>query len=192
MSVVGLFGGSFNPPHRAHRLLAELAVRELGLDELIVMPAGAPWQKSGSELASGAHRVAMAELAFAGLARVRVSRHEVEQAGPSVTVDTLRALQPPGARWWLVIGQDQYARLSTWCEPQELLRRCHLAVAARAGQAVEADPTLPPHERRVLPLPPDPVSATQLRAALKRHEDITPLVGTAVAGYIAQHSLYGA
>lgn len=190
--TVGLFGGSFNPPHRAHRLLAELAVRELALDELIVMPAGQPWQKTGDALASGEHRAAMTELLFAGLAKTRVSRHEIERDGPSVTVETLRALQAEGERWWLVIGQDQYARLSTWRQLDELLRRCRLAVAARAGQAVQGDPRLPPHECRVLALAPDPVSSTQLRAALAAGQDVTKLLGAEVASYIAQHHLYGA
>lgn len=192
MALIGLFGGSFNPPHRAHRALAELAIRELGLDALIVMPAGRPWQKPTGELAPGSHRAAMLELLFADLPQVRVSRFEVERDAPSVTADTLDAIQPTGARWWLVIGQDQYAKLSTWKRVPELLQRCRLAVAARAGVAVQPDPQLPPHEMRELPLPPDAVNATQLRAALKRGEDITPLVGTQVAGYIARHHLYGA
>jgi nicotinate-nucleotide adenylyltransferase len=190
--VIGFYGGSFNPPHRAHKALAELAIRELGLDALIVMPAGRPWQKPGVEMASGEHRAAMLELLFADEPRVRVSRFEIERDTPSVTVETLRALQPPGARWWLVIGQDQYARLSTWKHVDELLQRCRLAVAARGAEAVRPDPLLPAHEVRELPLPPDSVSATQLRAALKRQEDVTPLVGTQVAGYIARHPLYGA
>ena len=196
MTTIGLFGGSFNPPHRAHRALAELAVRELSLDELVVMPAAQPWLKDGAELAPAEHRAAMAELAFEGLAKVRVSRHELQHSGPSYTVDTLRALQPQtdpaGDRWWLVIGQDQYAQLSRWHEVGELLRRCRLAVTARADRPVQADPQLPPHECRVLPLAADAVSATQLRAALKRGQDVTPLVGTRVAGYIARHHLYGA
>ena len=85
-------------------------MRELSLDELVVMPAAQPWLKDGAELAPAEHRAAMAELAFEGLAKVRVSRHELQHSGPSYTVDTLRALQPQtdpaGDRWWLVIGQE--------------------------------------------------------------------------------------
>lgn len=188
-----LFGGSFNPPTRAHRALAEAALAQLDLDELVAVPAGQPWQKAGQALADGAHRAAMTELALAGLPRCRVSRLEIERAGPSYSIDTLAALQSgSGEDWFLVIGQDQYARLSSWHRVGELLARCQLAVAARAGSAVQADPALPPHRLRRLELPADAVSASQVRERLARGDDVTPLVGEHVAGYIAHHHLYGA
>jgi len=129
-------------------------------------------------------------LQLAGLPRCTVSGWEIAHSGPSYSVDTLAALQRPRARWWLVIGQDQYARLSTWKHVDELLQRCELAVAARAGEAVAADPALPPHRCRRLDLPADTVSASQVRERLARGDDVTPLVGTQVAGYIADHHLY--
>jgi nicotinate-nucleotide adenylyltransferase len=185
-----LFGGSFNPPHRAHRALAEAALAQLQLDELIAMPAGQPWQKSGAALAPAGHREAMLRLQLAGLPRCTVSRWEIEQGGPSYSVDTLAALQRPGEQWFLVIGQDQYARLSSWQRWLELLQRCELAVAARAGEAVAADPLLPPHRCHRLDLPADTVSASQVREQLARGDDVTPLVGAQVAGYIADQHLY--
>jgi nicotinate-nucleotide adenylyltransferase len=189
---IGLFGGSFNPPHRAHRALAALTIEALSLDELVLMPAGQPWQKSGTALVSGEHRVAMLALQMQDLPKLRISRLEIEREGPSYSIDTLLALRQPGQDWFLVIGQDQYARLSSWHRVHELLAACTLAVAARGDQAVWADPALPSHRCIRLDLPADAVSASQVRALLARDEDVTKLVGYEVARYIAETSLYRA
>jgi len=191
---IGLFGGSFNPPHRAHRALAQLAVEQLALDDLIVMPAGQPWQKAGTALAPAEHRLAMARLLLQGLPGVRVSAWETEQAEASTSIATLAHLQAvhPEAEWFLVIGQDQYEKFSSWKHWPELLQRCTLAVAGRAGQPPRPDPALPPHRSVLLALPADRISATALRADCARGADISPMVGPEVAGYIAHHHLYGA
>jgi nicotinate-nucleotide adenylyltransferase len=188
----GLFGGSFNPPHRAHRALAELAIQALQLDELVLMPAGQPWQKAGTQLAPAQHRLAMLALQMTGVDKVRISNLEIERDGPSYSLDSIEALREPQQDWFLVIGQDQYARLSTWHRVEDLLAACTLAVAARGDQAVRADPLLPPHRCVRLDLPADAVSASQVRALLARDEDVTKLVGPEVAGYIAQTYLYRA
>lgn len=192
MKRIGLFGGSFNPPHRAHRALAELAIEALELDELVVMPAGQPWQKVGLQLAAGRHRAAMLALQMAGMDKVVISTLELDRDGPSYSIDSLNALRQPEQDWFLVIGQDQYARLSTWRRVEELLAACTLAVAARAHQRVQADPALPPHRSVGLNLPADAVSSSQVRALLARDEDITELVGPEVAGYIAETYIYRA
>ncbi|WP_374436437.1 nicotinate (nicotinamide) nucleotide adenylyltransferase [Inhella sp.] len=190
----GLFGGSFNPPHRAHRALAQLAIEQLALDELIVMPAGQPWQKAGSALAPAEHRLTMTRLLLQDLPRVQVSAWEAERAEPSTSIATLEHLQAqhPGAEWFLVIGQDQYEKFSSWKRWPELLQRCTLAVAGRAGQLPHPDPALPAHRSVQLALPADRISATALRADCARGADISPMVGPDVAGYIAHHHLYGA
>ena len=189
----GLFGGSFNPPHRAHRALAIAAVQQLRLNELVVMPAGQPWQKQGQPMAAGEHRLAMLSLQLQGLAHVRVSSWEVDRPEASVSADTLAALQvqQPG-QWFLVIGQDQYARLSTWRHLQALLANCTLAVVQRGAQPIRADPALPLHRCETLQMPPDTISASGVRAAIAAGADISPMVGDDVARYIAQHTLYGA
>lgn len=193
MNRYGLFGGSFNPPHRAHRALAQAAVAQLGLQELVLMPAGQPWQKAGQPMAQGAHRLAMLRLQMQGLSGVRVSSWELDRTEPSVSADTLAALQAeqPG-EWFLVIGQDQYARLSTWRRLDALLAACTLAVVARGGEVISPDPALPPHRAQALAMPPDAVSASGVRAAIAQGDDISPLVGNEVARYIAQHTLYAA
>jgi nicotinate-nucleotide adenylyltransferase len=192
---IGLFGGSFDPPHLAHRALADLALRELALDELRWLPAGQPWQKAGRELASAEHRAAMVALAAAGEPRFVVDVRELHRAGPTYTVDTVAELQRehPGAELVLVIGQDQYAKLATWHRWQDLVPRVTLAVAARAGQAPVADAALAAvsHRSTVLPLPRIDIAATDIRARVAAGQPIDALVGVPVARYIADHHLYG-
>jgi nicotinate (nicotinamide) nucleotide adenylyltransferase len=100
-------------------------------------PAGQPWQKAGQALTDGVHRAAMVELLIAGEPGFLLDRIELDRQGPSYTIDTVRAVaaQQPGAQLFLVIGQDQYARLHSWHGWQELLQSVSLAVAARAGAA---------------------------------------------------------
>jgi nicotinate-nucleotide adenylyltransferase len=196
---VGLFGGSFDPVHKAHLSLARCALEQLDLDQLLWLPAGRPWQKLQGEasrgLASPAHRRAMVELMIAGEPRFAVDDSELERDGASYTIDTVRARQAahPGEQLFLLIGQDQYARLHTWRDWPALLERVTLAVAARDAQVVQAPPELQgqPHQIQLIAMPALSYSSTQVRALASRGEDIRPMVGDAVAGYIAQHRLYG-
>jgi nicotinate-nucleotide adenylyltransferase len=191
---IGLLGGSFDPPHLAHRALGDLALAHLGLDQLRWLPAGQPWQKAARTLAARAHRVAMLRLLLAGEPRFVIDERELDRAGPTYTIDTVRefAHQHPGAELLLVIGQDQYGRFDTWREWPELLRRVTLAVAGRDGTAPAPPPALAAEAHRVvaLPLPAMPVSSTAARAAAAKGLRVDALAGPAVAGYIAQHRLY--
>jgi len=136
----------------------------------------------------------MLALAVAGEPRFSIDERELRRAGPSYTVDTLLELhaERPGARWWLVIGQDQYARLDTWHRWRELVGLAGIAVAARAGEAVRPAPRLAgcPHALRVLALPALPHSATAVRERVAAGLPVTALVGAPVARYIARHHLY--
>ncbi|MDT8999266.1 nicotinate-nucleotide adenylyltransferase [Paucibacter sp. APW11] len=194
---LGLFGGSFDPVHLGHLALARVARDQLGLDQVLWLPAGQPWQKLGQRAMTAAvHRQAMVALTIAGEAGMLLDTRELLRAGPSYTVDTAEALarQHPGAELLLIIGQDQLGRLHSWQRWQDLLGLVRLAVVARDGQEVRASaevladvPALP-IER--LAMPAVPISSTLVRAAASRGEDLTPMVGKKVAGYIAQHRLY--
>ena len=190
---VGLFGGSFDPVHNAHVALARTALAQLALDAVWWIPAGRAWQKAGAG-ADGEHRAAMVELAIAGEPRFRLERCELDRAGPSYTIDTVRELQrrAPATAWTLILGQDQYAGLATWHEWRELVSCVTLAVAGRAGAAQQAGAALAavPHRVVVLDMPPMAVSATALRERIIRGDDIAALVPPAVARYIDRHHLY--
>jgi nicotinate-nucleotide adenylyltransferase len=197
---IGLFGGSFDPPHQAHAALARVACETLALDELRWIPVGQAWQKA-RQLAAGAHRQSMvaALLAEAGDARQVLDDRELRRPGPSYTRDTLaelRAQAPGPTEWFLVIGQDQYANLPTWQGWGDIVRHVTLAVAARDGDAIVAPPALAaaPHRLRRLPLPAMPVSSTGIRARLASGAPAASLVPSLlpapVAGYIDQYHLY--
>ena len=190
---VGLFGGSFDPVHDAHVALAQNALAALALDELRWVPAGAPWQKAGM-VATAAHRAEMVRLAIAGEARFRFEPCEIERSGASYTIDTVLDLQSrePAVHWFLLLGQDQLARLHTWHRWRELVTLVDLAVAKRGGEV----PRIPPElgEARVsltqVPLPAMAVSSTEIRSRVAAGQDILSLVPPAVARYIAEHGLY--
>lgn len=190
---IGLFGGSFDPVHNAHLELARSALVELQLDQLHWVPAGRPWQKT-RRLSDAGHREAMVRLAIAGEPRFVLDRIEIEAGGPSYTLDTVRALQAahPGASWFLLIGQDQYAGLHTWQGWQELLDRVVLAVAQRPGAGLPIHPDVLRHARRSVPLPMLEISATDIRSRVAAGQPIDHLVPSAVARYIDQHALYRA
>ncbi|MBE7420404.1 MAG: nicotinate (nicotinamide) nucleotide adenylyltransferase [Ideonella sp.] len=188
---IGLFGGTFDPPQLAHVALARAALDALRLDELRWIPTGRPWQKART-ITEAVHREAMVRLAIAGEPRFRLERCELERSGPSVTLDTVRELQQrdgPG-QWIWVMGRDQYVNLHTWRGWRELLQRVALAVADRPGITAAVDPQVAAYPHTMVPLPPMPLSATDIRARVARGEAIAGLVPDAVAGYIDRHHLY--
>jgi nicotinate-nucleotide adenylyltransferase len=188
---IGVFGGTFDPPHNAHLALARAALAALRLDELRWIPAGQPWQKART-ITPAAHREAMVRAAIAGEPRFVLDRSELERAGPSYTLDTVQALHAarPQAQLFLVIGADQYAGLHTWRDWQVLLGLVTLAVANRPGAVppVSAEVLRFPH--RVLPLPMLDISATDIRARAARGLPVDALVPAEVARYIDSHALY--
>lgn len=194
---VGWFGGSFDPVHLAHLGLARCALEQLGLDELRWVVAGQPWQKAGRVLADGAHRAAMVGLLIEDEPRFVLDQRELRRSGPSITLDSLReyeAEQPDRGddAIWLVIGQDQLAGLPSWRGWEALVARVTLAVAARAGQAVNAPAALAarPHRLVTLAMPAMQWSSTEVRRLAAAGGDVRPMVGERVAGYIARHRLY--
>jgi nicotinate-nucleotide adenylyltransferase len=194
---IGMFGGAFDPPHLGHVALARAAVEQLALDELLVFPTGQAWHKA-RELSPAAHRLAMAQLAFADVPRAVVDGRELQRAGPTYTVDTLRELHRefPDAQFLLVIGADQAESLHSWRETAEIARLATISIAARARPTTDAPPfdasRLPPGRREPVELPPMPVSSTGIRQRAGAGQDISGMVPAAVARYIAQHHLYPA
>jgi nicotinate-nucleotide adenylyltransferase len=192
LSRVGMFGGAFDPPHRAHRVLAQAAVQQLALDRLYVFPTGNAWHKERG-LTPAQHRLAMARLAFAGLAAVEVDDRELRRSGPTYSIDTLRELQAanPGAQLYLVMGEDQAAGFERWHAWQDIARMAVLCVAGRgSGDGLQALAALPGVRVERLALPQMAESATDIRTRLAAKQDIAALVEPAVARYIETHQLY--
>lgn len=192
---LGMFGGAFDPPHLAHRALAEAALGQLGLDELRVLPTGQAWHKS-RPLTAAAHRLAMSRLAFEGLERVRLDDREIRRDGPSYTLDTLRELQAenPQAELYLVMGKDQADVLPSWRNWEEIVRLAIICVADRDLLTGRETRFMPPPEMDgrfcKLQMPAMDISATGIRARVASRQGIAPLVSPAVARYIEQHHLY--
>jgi nicotinate-nucleotide adenylyltransferase len=197
---IGMFGGSFDPPHSAHVALVQEAIRQFGLDTLYVVPTGHAWHKSRA-LSAPAHRLAMARLAFGAISGVHVDEREVQRSGPTFTIDTLLALQEenPGAQLYLFIGADQFAVFRQWHRWQDILDLAIICIADRA-QSTLAGAQFASYESRanrftLLNLPLMPVSATQIRQLMASKGvvtgEITRLVPEAVARYISLHQLYG-
>jgi nicotinate-nucleotide adenylyltransferase len=190
---IGLFGGSFDPVHRAHLALAHEALHALRLDEVRWVPAGQPWQKT-RRITPALHREHMLQLAVAGEPRFVIDRIELLREGPSYTLDTVRALSAaePDAQWFLLIGADQYANLHTWTDWRELLARVVLAVANRPCVAPPVHVEVLRHPHRTVPLAMLDISSTQVRQHVAAGQDISQLVPPEVARYIDQHRLYRA
>jgi nicotinate-nucleotide adenylyltransferase len=191
---IGLFGGSFDPPHLAHLALARIARDTLALDELRWVPTGDPWHKPGRVVTPAPQRLQMLRMALADEPRMTISTIELDRSGPSYTLDTVEAMQAAlaQAQWFLVIGQDQLARFDTWHRWQELAARVTLAVAARDGGPVAEAPALAalPHRREVLAMPAMPLSSSDVRRRVASGEGIAGMVPAAVARYIEQAHLY--
>lgn len=188
---IGLFGGTFDPPHRAHLELARTALQALGLDEVRWIPAGQPWQKSRAVTAAP-HREAMVREAIAGEPGFVLERCELQRSGPTYTLETVIELQArePHARWVLLIGQDQFAGLHTWNGWRELLGRVGLAVANRPGVVLPVDAEVRRVAHDAVPLPMLDISSSDIRRRVRDGEPVDHLVPPAVARYIARHQLY--
>jgi nicotinate-nucleotide adenylyltransferase len=186
---LGVFGGTFDPPHLGHLALAERAAERLALERVMFVPAARPPHKRRAPLTPARHRLAMVRLAVRGNPRFAVSDLELRRAGPSYTVDTLRALHArhPRARLHLLLGADSLVDLPNWREADAIRRLATLVVAVRPGAAAP-----PARGARVVALdnPGLDVASHALRATLARGGSARYLVPDAVLRYAARHRLY--
>lgn len=194
---IGIFGGTFDPPHVGHVSVARDVADALDLDEVVWIPAGRPPHKPRDASAPAELRLAMTRAAAAADPRFRVEDLEVRREGPSYTVDTLRELRERAeageaegagpAELILIMGHDQYRSLATWRSPDEVRRLATLAVMDRGGEALgEAEPRalLRVSVGRV------DVSSSDIRERIGRGEDVSDRVPESVLRIIRAQGLY--
>ncbi len=187
---IGVLGGTFDPIHIAHLVVAVEVHHALALDRTILVVAGDPWQKRGAVGAPAADRLEMARAAVAGLDGIEVSALEVERPGPTYTVDTLRALAAPDRDLFLVVGADVAARMTSWHQAGELPDLAELVVVSRDGDI----PGPPPGWSGVhhVPVPRLDVSSTELRRRVAAGAPIDGLVPAGAVRVIRERRLYTA
>jgi nicotinate-nucleotide adenylyltransferase len=190
---IGVLGGTFDPPHIAHLILAEQAREQVSLDEVWFVPAGDPWRKASREVSPAAHRLAMTRLAIQGVSGFLVDDCEIRRTGPTYTVDTLRELRERidgDDELFLLLGEDALADIPNWHEPERLADHAYIVVAPREG--ADGPPTLPFDPGRVvrIEMPYIAVSSTDLRARARLGRSLRFLVPAAVAAYIEENRLY--
>ena len=188
MSHILLFGGTFDPVHNGHVAMLNCAIDTIRPDETWVLPAGAPWQKSGQPLAA-AHRIAMLRLSMPDAV---IDTREVDRAGSTYTVDTLARLHAeyPGDTFCWLIGSDSFKGLNSWCDPKTLATLTSFAVVRRATEAIVVPSGKAEFRYQEVVCAPSPVSSTDIRKRCLRGESIRGLVPDAVCDYIQQHHLY--
>lgn len=194
---LGVLGGTFDPPHVGHLVLADRAREQLDLARILWVPAGDPWRKAGRALSAAEHRAAMVSLAIEGEPAFELSRAEIEREGPTYSVDTLRALhgQYPGAELVFLLGADALRDLPHWHEPAELIELARLGVAARGDDLMstsDIEGLLPGLAEHVLwvDMPRLDISSTELRERAAAGKSLRYLVPHAVETYIRKQGLY--
>lgn len=187
---VGLLGGTFDPPHLGHLVVAECARVELGLDEVRLLVSGDPWMKGPCSPAG--HRLAMARAAVADDPYLAVDAREVQRPGPTYTADTLAELrrEEPDVQWWFVLGEDAAAGLSRWERIDEAFALARFVVVTRPGHPAP-DAALLPASVVHLQIPQLHVSSTELRARFAEGRATRYLVPVAVDAYVRSTGLYG-
>jgi nicotinate-nucleotide adenylyltransferase len=185
---LGVFGGTFDPVHVGHVVMAAEVRSALALDRVLLVPAGDPWQKRGRVVASARDRLALVELAAADVDGVEGCAVEVEREGASVTAETLEALAAPGRELFLVLGADAVANMPTWRRLDDTRRLASVVVIEREGEHA-----LPPGEGwhvEHVPVPRLDISSTDVRRRLAEVRPIDGLVPPAVVRAIRERGLY--
>ena len=189
---IGLFGGTFDPPHVGHLVTAVNVRYALDLDLVILMVANVPWQKEGSRaIMPASDRLAMVEAAVRDVPGLMPGRQEIEHGGPSYTADTLAVLADefPHADFFTIIGDDAAAGLRTWSRWSEVVERSQLVVVDRPGEPVEVGDDV---DWIRVEVPRLEVSSTDLRARFTDGRPLDYLVTQPVLDVIRSHGLYGA
>ncbi len=197
MKRLGVIGGTFDPPHIAHLILAECARDQLKLDCVLWIPAADPPHKQGQSITSIDHRIAMVRIAVADNPTFVLSLVDVQRPGPHYTADTLSILakQYPSADLFFLIGADSLRDLPTWHAPGRVIAQAWLGVAQRSGVScdlADLDRAIPGLRSRVVfvDTPIVEISASYIRARLAANQSVRYLLPLGVESYIKENQLY--
>ena len=188
---IGIFGGTFDPPHLGHLAVACAARDQLALDEVLLVVAGDPWQKRDRVLAPAALRIELTEVLIAGESRLMVDRREVERTGPSFTIDTVEELLSEAkepTELVLILGADAAQGIETWHRASDLAALVTLGIAARPGSApVSLSPRWSTEQLVGLN---NPCASTDLRSSRRDVDFLTKCLPEAILLRLSQEGLY--
>lgn len=196
---VGIMGGTFNPIHNGHLLLAESAREAFGLDEILFMPSGNSYMKDAASILDGKTRAYMTELAIEGNPFFRLSRMELERKGPTYTCDTLSQLkrQEGACQYFFIMGADNLFILEKWKDVEYIFQNCVIAVAARGdepdgeiGRKAELLKKRYQADIRLLSERRIDISSLEIRERLQKGQSVRYLLPDSVLAYIAREGLY--
>ena len=191
---VGVMGGTFDPIHHGHLVAASEVQAWFGLDEVVFVPTGAPWQKADRDVSAPEHRYLMTVVATAANPRFTVSRVDIDRNGPTYTIDTLRDLhaEMPDAELYFITGADALADIFTWRNADELFRLAKFVGCTRPGYAMDPETLakIPADKVTMVEIPALAISSTECRERKRRGEPVWYLVPDGVVQYIAKYGLY--
>ncbi|MGN0377477.1 MAG: nicotinate-nucleotide adenylyltransferase [Suilimivivens sp.] len=198
-SRIGIMGGTFNPIHNGHLLLAEQAKEYCQLDEILFMPSGTSYMKEKEEIPDGKTRISMTALAIEDNPCFALSAMEVERQGATYTCETLKELreQHPEVQYYFLLGADNLFSIETWWKPEEIFADCILVVAARGKKSekeiiAKTEDLKEKYHAQVILLPERKfdISSTEIRERISRGESVRYMVPDKVLAYIEKRQLY--
>ncbi|UUU33960.1 nicotinate-nucleotide adenylyltransferase [Streptomyces sp. CA-210063] len=188
---LGVMGGTFDPIHHGHLVAAQEVAAQFGLDEVVFVPTGQPWQKSHRTVSAAEDRYLMTVIATAENPHFSVSRLDIDRKGPTYTIDTLRELHElnPESDLFFITGADALAQILTWRDADELFSLAHFIGVTRPGHTL-ADPGLPAGGVSLVEVPALAISSTDCRARVAKGDPVWYLVPDGVVRYIDKRQLY--
>ena len=196
---IGVLGGTFDPIHIGHLVVADEVTARLGLAEVLFVPAGQPWLKANTSISAAKYRVRMVRLAIAGKPYCKLSTMEIERSGPTYTVDTIKKLREKlgtDDELFFILGWENLEDLPRWHQPELLISMCRLVAVPRVGCPVpdlsSLEEVLPGLSQRVIMLdkPEIDISASVIRERVSQGLSIEHLVPEPVEKYIREQGLY--
>ena len=191
---VGVMGGTFDPIHHGHLVAASEAAHRFGLDEVVFVPTGEPWQKAGRKISPAEDRYLMTVIATASNPRFTVSRVDIDRAGPTYTIDTLRDVRGdyPDADLYFITGADALSSIMSWHDWEDMFALAEFVGVTRPGYELTEDMLPADIQERVhlLDIPAMAISSTDCRERAAAGRPVWYLVPDGVVQYIAKHRLY--